>query len=123
VLPPDGAAPTLVLRVESDVPVHVNELSATDACALRGYENPRRLSNGLFLYENPSAAPRVYAVGSAVRADDLGAVRRALLDFRASDIGRKAVVGFPVPEDLRAGTVEHAVFGQRASEVVVTGEG
>jgi len=123
VLPPDARVSTLFVRVDGKTPLHVNELSATDACTLRGYRNPRRLANGLFLYENPAALPRAYTVGQTVRVKDAAAVRDALLDFGPSELGRLAVVTDDVPHGLRQGVVESARFGQRTNDLVVRSDG
>lgn len=119
VLPPDIADPKLFVSVGGANPLRVYELSARDALTLRGYANPRRLANGLFLYENPAAAPRAYAVGQIQREEDPIVVRRALFEFHTADLGRKAIVGKGVPENLKPGVVERATFGQRRDEVVV----
>jgi hypothetical protein len=120
VIPPDEPSATLFAQADGAAPLRVNELSAADACTLRGYRNPKRLSDGLFLYENPFALPRAYTVAATVRADDPLAARRALLDFEPSDLGRKAVVGREVPADLAAGSVENATFTARSADVTVT---
>lgn len=122
IVPPDEPDPNLFVHVDGAEPLRVHELSASDACVLRGYRNPRRLANGLFLYENPHALPRAYAVASVIRADDPRAVRRALLDFGPDDLGRKAVVGANLPAGLTGGVVESAVFAARRNDVVVRAE-
>jgi hypothetical protein len=119
VLPPDVDPPRLFVALGGTSALRVHELSARDACTIRGYRNPRRLANGLFLYENPAAAPRAYAVGRTEQAVDPIVVRRALLDFDGSDLAKKAIVGAPVPADLRPGVVEQATYGERRDEVVV----
>jgi hypothetical protein len=119
VLPPDLAEYRLFVRTEGSKPVAVRELSATDACTLRGYRNPKRLANGLFLYENPNAVPRAYTVGRTVRVASLPEVRQALLDFDGTDLGNRAVVTSDVPRDLRPGVIERMDFGQRWTEMVV----
>jgi hypothetical protein len=123
VLPPDLESFALFARAEGAKPFAVTELSATDVCALRGYRDPRRLANGLFLYRNPGAAPRAYTVGETIRATTHADVRRALLDFSAADVGRKAVVAADVPADLGSGAVERASFAQRSGEIVVQADG
>jgi hypothetical protein len=121
-LPPDIGDPRLFVRSDGPDGLTVSELSATDACALRGYRNPRRLANGLFLYENPSAVPRAYAVERTVVAGEPLAVRKALQDFEPSDLGTKVVVPEGVPAGLGPGVIEGTAFGQRRDEVVVRAE-
>lgn len=116
---PDVRDPRLFVRVPGTVALRVKELSATDACALREYRNPRQLANGLSLYENPRATPRAYAVAETVRVRDLAGVRAALLDFTPADLGTRAVVTSEVPSDLGVGTVEEARFGDRSLDLVV----
>ncbi|HEX4334392.1 MAG TPA: hypothetical protein VH062_00685 [Polyangiaceae bacterium] len=123
VLPPDDRDPKLFVRVDGNASLRVNALTARDACTERGYRNPKRLANGLFLYENPAALPRAYTVSVTTRAPDAAAVRTALLDFSPSDLGRRAVVFDDVPPELRQGVVESAVFGQRTDDVVVRSDG
>jgi hypothetical protein len=62
---------------------------------------------------------RAYAVGRTVAASDAAAVRRALLDFAPSDLGHKVVVGEQLSQELSAGVVESAEFGQRTNDIVV----
>jgi hypothetical protein len=119
VLPPDADAPTLFVRAAGASKLRVHELSATDVCALRGYTSPKRLANGLFLFENPGAAPRAYAVGAVTRVTDLRAARAALLDLKPAEIGRSAVVTDNVPSNLREGVVLAARFGQRTADIDV----
>lgn len=119
VLPPDVRDPRLFVRVDGSVPLRVDELSATDACALRGYRNPRRLANGLFLYENPHALPRAYTVGRTVLASDRRAVKPLLLDLTPSELGNVAVVGAEMPPGLQRGSIVRADFGQRTNDVIV----
>lgn len=123
VVPPDIRDPRLFARVSGARELQIHELSASDACGLRGYRNPRPLANGLSLYENPSSTDRAYAVGSVIRVGDLRGVRQALLDFGAADLGEKAVVTGTLPPNLRKGTVEHAEFGRRQNDVVVQSDG
>jgi hypothetical protein len=119
VLAPDVPKASLFVSVSGGNPLRVFELSARDACTIRGYRNPRRLANGLFLYENPHAAPRAYTVGDVRHADDPIVVRRALLEFEPSEIGHKAIVPTGVTGELRPGIVESADFGPRRDEVMV----
>lgn len=121
-LPPDIRDAKLFVHVAGDHPLVVNELSATDACAVREYREPRRLANGLFLYENPRALPRAYAVAETVPLTDLVEIRRELLGWKREDLGTKAVVTGDTPPGLRRGVVEHASFAQRTNDLVVRAE-
>jgi hypothetical protein len=117
--PPDLRKATLFVRVEGSRPLVVHRLSATDACAERGYRRLQRLGEGLFLYENPASVPRAYAVGEAVQVASAAEARRSLLDFRPSDIGKKAVVLGETPRELREGVVQTASIASREAEVTV----
>jgi hypothetical protein len=123
--PPDTRDARLFADVQGEGVLRVHELSATDACALRGYENPRPLANGLFLYENPHALSRAYTVSRTIPLDDPVVIRRELIEWRPEDLGTRAVVSSTasIPEHLDRGIVESASFGQRASEIVVQANG
>jgi hypothetical protein len=123
VLPPDLRDPLLFVRVEGNDSLSVRELSATDACTVRGYRNPRRLANGLFLYENPRATPRAYTVGHTLHGTDPAPIRRMLLDLDPAELGRTAIVGEDVPAGLRPGAIEKSRFETRSSEIVVRSDG
>jgi hypothetical protein len=109
--------------VEGNDSLSVRELSATDACTVRGYRNPRRLANGLFLYENPRATPRAYTVGHTLHGTDPAPIRRMLLDLDPAELGRTAIVGEDVPAGLRPGAIEKSRFETRSSEIVVRSDG
>jgi hypothetical protein len=70
----------------------IQRLSVHDACQLREYRNPKPLAHGLFLYENPRAVPRAYTADQVVAVTDLAEVRRTMLAFDESELGKKVVL-------------------------------
>jgi hypothetical protein len=120
---PDARDGTLFVRGGGTAGLNVERLEIHDACELRRYRNPRPMAHGLSLYENPRAVPRAYTADQVVVADDLAQVRRTLLAFDESELGRKVVLASAAPPGLRRGTVESARFDVRRHEVVVRSDG
>lgn len=118
-LPPDLREASLFVDVRDAGSVLVRSLTAADACTRRNYENPLRLDEGLFLYENRAALPRVYVVGQTIYVANTSAARRALYDFEPEDLGMKAVVSEPMPPELRRGTIQESRIATRRADVVV----
>ena len=67
---PDVREGTLFVRGSEAAALRVQRLEVRDACALRQYQNPKAMANGLLLYENPRALPRAYTADRVVAAGD-----------------------------------------------------
>jgi hypothetical protein len=120
-VPLESSEVQLRVRTESSVPVHVHSLMATDACALRGYEPQRPVGRGLWLYRNPGALPRAYAVSSVVPVASIEEAREILLNDDRLDPARTALVqgAPPISAQLSRGEVTGERFGAQTVEIEV----
>lgn len=92
------------------------DLCGNDVC---GYEPIRRVEGNNWLYRNPHAMPRAYAVARLVAAQSVSAARSVLRDDPSFDPKSAAVVESPPPGVLSAGRVERADFGGEWADISV----
>lgn len=116
---PDVDRIRLFLVNKGDQPVTVDRLTLHDACVDRGYDEPRRLAAGFYLYRNPAALPRAYTVARVLRVSTPREARERMLSFSAAEIGHVATLDADAPADLASGSVVSREASPRRITVTV----